>query len=378
VGVVTRLLRRLGYLIRQRRHARELAEEMAFHRAMTSGRAFGNGALAAEDARSVWIATSLESLGQDLRYAARCLRREPGFAALAVLTLGVTVGLNTSVFTAFNAIMFRPWPVADPATVFTIADAYTRSDFSIAEVRYVAEHSRTVSGIVGTRCITGLSEGCETDIDGQPGLIHMVTGNYFGVLGIRMERGRSFDASDDRTGSPSAVAVISHTAWKARFASDPDIVGRRIRLDDVAFTVVGVAPMAFTGTAVDRKDVWVPLSAIVLLRPNNPAVRKRWEDPRQSEIAVAARLAPGVSVAQAQSELALLDQQFRRELGLENNGLQLMRTYSRCCSSQCCSCCCSHAPMSPTCSLRVRQRAGAKSLCDCRWGPRADASSGSS
>jgi putative ABC transport system permease protein len=323
---VMRLLRRLGYLLRQHRHARELAEEMAFHRSMTTGRSFGNGPLAAEDARNVWIGTAFESFLQDLRYAARCLRREPAFAALAIVTLGVTIGLNTSVFTAFNAIMYRPWPVADPARVFTIADAYTRSDFSIGEARYFAGHARTVAGFVGTRCINGLSEGCEVDLDGAPALAHLVTGNYFDVLGVPMQRGRSFDSSDDRSGSPSAVAVISNGAWKLRFGGDPGIVGRRIRLDDVPFTVIGVAPATFTGTAVDRKDVWIPLSAISLVRPNDPDVRDRFEDPRRSEIALAARLASGISPGEAQAELAVLNQQFRRSLALEDHGLRLMPT----------------------------------------------------
>src|SRR4051794_4187512 len=122
-----RLIRRLAYWVRWRRHASELDEEMAFHRSMTGGRSFGNVALAREDARQVWIAPRLESIWQDLRYWARSLRREPGFAVASLGILGAAIGLNVSLFTVFTALMQRPWPVADAARVVSVVDADMRN-----------------------------------------------------------------------------------------------------------------------------------------------------------------------------------------------------------------------------------------------------------
>ena len=122
---MTRLLRRLQYLLRGSRMDAELAEEMEFHRAMLrkdggERAAMGNMTLAKETARGVWIWPWLESLCQDVAYAIRTLRRQPGFTATALLALGSAIGLNTSLFTVFNAVALRPWPVHDPSRVVLV------------------------------------------------------------------------------------------------------------------------------------------------------------------------------------------------------------------------------------------------------------------
>ena len=340
---MAKLFRRLRYLLRQGRMERELAREIEHHRELTrlrleregrpaqgavdrSARILGNVSLAREDARAVWLAPWLEGTWQDLQYAMRSARREPAFAALVMLTLGITIGLNASVFTAFNGILVRPWPVRDPGSVVTIADAATRSDFSLVEYRYLAEHARSFSGLIATRCIDGISEGCEIDLEGAPGRVQLVTGNYFDVLGVGIERGRGLHVSDDRPDAPEAVAVISYAAWQVRFGADPAIVGRRIRLDEIPFTVVGVAAATFTGTAVDRKDIWVPMSAVARLRPGNAGVRERFASLKHSAIALGGRLMPGVPRAQAQAEMELLNRRFRLQSSLEDHGVLLMDT----------------------------------------------------
>ena len=161
---MAKLFRRLRYLLRQGGMERELAREIEHHRELTrlrleregrpaqgavdrGARILGNVSLAREDARAVWLAPWLEGTWQDLQYAMRSARREPAFATLVMLTLGITIGLNASVFTAFNGILVRPWPVRDPGSVVTIADAATGSDFSLVESRYLAEHARSFSGL---------------------------------------------------------------------------------------------------------------------------------------------------------------------------------------------------------------------------------------
>lgn len=142
-----KLLRRIDYWLHHRKREAELAEELEFHRAMATEApaALDNATLARENARAIWIWPWLESVGQDLRYAIRNLRRQPGFALLALLTLGVAIGLNTSFFAVLDAAAVRLWNVKDPSRVMKI---FTRnrqgnSGFSIAEYRYFKDHAKS-------------------------------------------------------------------------------------------------------------------------------------------------------------------------------------------------------------------------------------------
>ena len=290
----------------------DLAEEMEFHRAMlednVGARAgMGNMTLAREEARGIWIWPWLESLWQDARYALRTMRRDRGFTITAMLALGSAIGLNTSLFTIFNAVALRPWRVHDPSQVVTV-HRFTREgggDFAIAEYRYIAQYSRAFSGLASMR------NGERVKMGDDLLQLTYVSGNYFRVLGVEMECGRGFLDQEDVTGAPEAVAVISHALWENRFGSDPQIVGRNIRLDDISFTVVGVAPADFTGTNTLRNDVWTPLSARKLVRPNDPSVQSWLTSPDSCCIPIAGRLASGVTRTQAQAELAILLDQFR-------------------------------------------------------------------
>ncbi|HEY1340380.1 MAG TPA: ADOP family duplicated permease [Bryobacteraceae bacterium] len=323
-----KLTRRIHYFLHRRQHEADLAEEMAHHLALKehdSGadarREMGNATLAREDARAVWIWPWLESVWQDLAYGFRTMRRQPGFTAIALAALGITVGLNTTFFTLFNAIALRPWPVNDPARVANVfhfeLEGPRRSThgFSVAAFRYYEEHARSFTGLI-------LQDQAEAKLDNQPLVAMYVSGKYFGVLGIPMERGRGFLAEEDRVGAPQAVAVISHRLWENHFAADPDIVGRLIRLDDIPVTVVGVASRDFNGSAVMRTDVWLPLAARLLLRPNDPEVRSYLTSPNHCCSWMAGRLANGYTREQAAAELETLERQFRpRQQGEERTSI---------------------------------------------------------
>ncbi len=314
---MTRLLRRLRYWLHRGRMDAELAEEMEFHRSLLAKdgsppAAMGNTTLAREAARGVWIWPWVESLWQDVAYGLRTLRRQPGFTATALLALGSAIGLNTGLFTIFNAFALRPWPVHDPSRVVTV-HRFVREgggDFGIAEYRYLAQHSQAFSGLVAMR------NGERVKMDDRPQQLTYVSGNYFRVLGVDMERGRGFLDDEDRTGAPQGVIVISHDLWLERFGGDPRIVGRSIRLDDIPFTVVGVTPADFTGTNPLRNDVWTPLPARKLLRPNDPSIQAWLTSPDFCCTPVAGRLAPGVTRTRAQAELAILLDQFRTANGI--------------------------------------------------------------
>ena len=319
------LLRRIQYLFRRNRMESDLAEEMEFHRQMlarefagdrkAAARAWGNSTLAREDARAVWLAPWIESLWRDFLYAVRGLWRERGFTATALCALAIAIGLNASLFTVFNAVALRPWAVKDPARVINVMRILKQGPmggsgegFGVAEWRYFSEHSKAFSGLFLTR------NG--EQVRAESGTMHLtwVTGNYFGVLGVEMSRGRGFLAEEDRTLAPAAVAVLSHAAWQTRFGGDPGIVGKTVRLDEIPFTVVGVAGESFAGTDPIRVDLWAPMAARRVLRPNDADVLPFLTNIHRCCSSMAGRLAPGYTREQGAAEIALLvDQAHAKE-----------------------------------------------------------------
>lgn len=328
------LVRRLRARIRYRRFDADLAEEIECHRAMkqreleqaglTSGEArfmshreMGNVTLARERSRRVWIASWLDGLWQDVRYAFRSLRAQPSFTVTACTALVLGIGLNTSLFTFFNAVVLRPWSVADPGSVVTAhyvhasASGRGTSGFGIAEYRYLRDHARTFSGLIAWRR-SSARLGHE-EIDRQTPF-SFVSGNYFDVLGVRMRYGRGFLPAEDRAGNPQGVAVISHRFWERHFAGDAAIIGRMFRVDDVPFTIVGVAPPAFDGTdPPNAQSFWVPLAAFQMLSADPAAVLSLLTNPSHCCSRIAGRLAPGVTREQARAELEVLSRRFRTQ-----------------------------------------------------------------
>jgi predicted permease len=336
-------LRRLSYWLRHRSIEADLLEEIAFHEAMkqreieTSGvaamsashmrsRAMGNVTRAREDARAVWIWPWLESVWQDLTYGARMLRKHPGFTLIATVALAAAIGLNTSLITVVNAVIFRPWDVADSRRMITLEslDCCKRAGgqphgFSLDEVAYFAEHARTIKGIYAFRHDgEGGTVGLGT---GEPKLKSAwVSAEYFRVLGVSMHRGRAFRA-DDHSGVPNAEVVISYGVWQRQFAGDVSIVGSAIRLDGQLFTVIGVAPQTFTGTFGMPVDLWIPLSAVPLIRPDDRWVKNVLRQPAACCTSAAARLADGVTYGEAQTELGALSRNFRAVSGAPFEGV---------------------------------------------------------
>ena len=164
------------------------------------------------------------------------MRRDPAFTATGLLALGSAIGVNTSLFTIFNAVALKSWTVREPDRVVTVSlfDRNGGRDFGIAEYRYLVTHTETLSGLIAMR------NGERVKLDDRSFQLTYVSGNYFRVLGIDFERGRGFLNEEDRAGDPQAVVVISHDVWQNIFGTDPLIVGRTIHLDELPFTVVGV------------------------------------------------------------------------------------------------------------------------------------------
>jgi predicted permease len=320
---MNKLLRRLGYLLRQRQIERDLSEEIDFHNKMSGDpREMGNLTQSREDARAVWIWPWLQSVWRDLAYGFRNLRREPGFTLIAVIALGVAIGLNTSLFTVFDAIALRPWPVKEPRRVVKIlttdphAPPNTFGGIGVAEYRYLAQQSRSFSGL--TLMLNG-SVHFGFEAFGNPSHAMFVAADHFRVLGVGMRQGRGFLPEEDNVGAPEAVLVLSHALWRDHFGSDRQIAGKQIQVNDLPFTVVGVTPEQFTGTSAAREDVYFPMAAMTLLSPNPSAAQALLTKPDQCCGTAAGRLAPGASQEQAAAELEVLSRQFHSQHGLQHD-----------------------------------------------------------
>jgi predicted permease len=313
-----KLLRRLKYWLRARQNHADLAEEMEFHRAMLGGgSAMGNLTLAREDARAVWIWPWLESVVQDVRYALRNLRAQPGFAMIAILGLGCAIGLNTSFFTVFEAIALRPWPVKDARRIVRIFSLNVhRMDapgFSIPEFRYFEDHARSFKGMIA---IVGYPMHFGFEPFGKSTQAMFVDADHFTVLGVNLALGRGFMPGENRVDAPERVVVLSFAMWRDHFGSDAEILGKTVHVEEIPFTVVGVGPREFLGISQGREDAWFPFAVFPQMHLNSWA--RSWvKDADRSAFLLAGRLAPGVTKRQAHSELETLSRQFHAQFALD-------------------------------------------------------------
>ena len=270
-------------------------------------RELGNARLVKEDTRAVWVWTALERLAQDLKDALRQMRHSPGFAAVAVLSLALGVGANTAVFSLINTLMLRTLPVREPGQLVEFLNQYPGDPFlnvfSWQSYEHFRDHNQVFSGITGLQPsrFEVRAEGLEAEtLHGDA-----VVGSFFPLLGLKPAIGRLLGPSDDRTGAAdSAVAVVSWSYWNSRFNLDRAIVGRRIVVEGIPATVVGVAPRNFSGLWVGRQppDVWVPLAVKAMMRRSTSA------EAEIGPLALIARLKPAVSIEQARAEMAVLFQ----------------------------------------------------------------------
>jgi predicted permease len=233
----------------------------------------------------------LEDLVCDARYALRTLRRNPLFAAVAVLTLALGIGANTAIFSLADAVLFRTLPVKDPRQLIALHQRGPIGNifpFSSAAAANLAESRDVLSGLAAFRPVpnTHVTVNSETDL----ALTQWVSGNYHAVLGIDAAVGRTLSEEDHEP-----VAVISYRYWQQRFAGDRNVVGQLLNIQGRPFTIVGVTPREFFGTQPGRHiDVTVPLATFTMRMPPNA----RW-------LFLVGRLAPGVSRDQARSALGV-------------------------------------------------------------------------
>ena len=252
---------------------------------------------------------------QDLRYAARMLRRQPGFTIAVVLTLALGIGANTAVFSLVNATLFQRLEVGDPASLAYVSRG-NGGVFSYPMYATLRDHTQHFVGLAGWGGISAsLNAGDSAEL--VNGLI--VTGNFFDVLKVGpAARGRLLSPADDVTPGAHPVAVISYDFWQTRFAGEADVVGREVRLNGHVFTVVGVAPAAFGGPVLGGvRSLYVPMMMQAIMRPprarysgdQNPDLLKHLTN---SWISAVGRLKPGAQIEPARAELESVASEFVR------------------------------------------------------------------
>ncbi len=265
----------------------------------------------------------METLLKDIRYAIRSLAKRPAFTAIAVITLALGIGANTAIFSLVNMVLLRPLPVTQPDQIVSVA-LRGQSDpilaFSYPNYKDFRDRNQVLTDLLVYRFVPmSLSrQDANERIWG-----YEVSGNYFDMLGVKAIKGRTFLPEEDRTRLSHPVAVISYGAWQRRFAADPDLVGKEIRLNNHPFKIIGIAPEGFKGTElVYTPELWVPISMIEWVEPG-----ATWLDNRNSgNLLAIGRLKPGISEKEAEGSLNLLAQQLAKEYPDTNEGQMVLLT----------------------------------------------------
>jgi predicted permease len=254
-----------------------------------------------------------DEMFQDLRFGALMLAKNPGFTMAAVLCLALGIGANTTIFSMVSAFLLRPTPGSEPERLVTIGRGERLSPISYPDYLALRDGSRTLSGLAVLYEPMPMSLG-----DGDRSELvfgEVVSGNYFEVLGIQPFRGRMFLREEDRIPGAHPVAVISHNLWQNRLGSDPDLVGKTVRLNGRPFTLIGIVAPGFTGPFITTTiDLWVPS---MMLEQAVPGHRIGLNDRSHQSWEPIGRLNPGVPLEQAQAELETINRQIEQASPLQ-------------------------------------------------------------
>jgi predicted permease len=324
--MLKKVTRRLRALFKRSELDRELDEELRFHlereaeeyvrRGMRPSEArraallrFGGLQQIREECREARGVRVFEDLWKDIRYGARTLRRQPGFASVAVLTLALGLGANTAIFSVVNAVVLRPLPYAEPEQLVRLYEkrpklGRTRNVVSAPDFMDWRAQGRTFDSMAA---YNGWSASLTGDGDPRQITGALASADLFRVLRAEPALGRAFSAEEDRPGAPRVV-VIADGLWRRRFGADPSAVGKTVTLNGEGYTVVGVMPAGFQFPDAET-EVWSPLA----LDPQDQSSRG------SHYLSVVARLKPGVTLSQAQAEMdaiaGRLEQQYQVNTG---------------------------------------------------------------
>ncbi len=324
------LWRRVLFFCRRNRLAEDLDEEMRFHIALratklseqdcdsveavyAARRQFGNKTLLKEVSREMWGWTPIERFLQDVRFAARSLRRNALFSVMAIATFAMGIGANTAIFSVVNAVLLRPLPYPQPDTIVHIRLAWKNGDpndtLTVPEFEFYRDHSSAFQAVAGYRggATVSIKRG---DVPEWITSLRATDG-FFGVLGIHPAMGRDIQRDDTRPGSPQ-VAILSNSLWRNAFGADPTVIGRQIEIDNIPYTVVGVMPQNFIFVE-QPADVFVALQLGRSIADTGMNTR------------VIARLKPTVTIARAQANMNVVFEALRQQGSVQSGqrGIQL-------------------------------------------------------
>ncbi|HKC87688.1 MAG TPA: ABC transporter permease [Blastocatellia bacterium] len=256
----------------------------------------------------------MQTLLQDLRYGARMLMKNPGLTSIAALTLALGIGANTAMFSLIDAVLLKSLPVRQPDELVSLSGEY-----SFHGLRVMREYDQVSTGLAA---FTDVRLGVSIAGQGEPTVLgHLVSGNYFSVLGVHPIIGRLLVDDDDRAPGAHPVAVISHGYWNRRFGADPDIVGKTISLAGMPFTIIGVTPPEFFGAEVGRSpDVFAPVMMAPQFIDAPPGSSSILEADNYRIFTLFGRLKPGVTGTQAAAGLEAPFRQVRDELAKAFSG----------------------------------------------------------
>jgi predicted permease len=339
---MTSLFRKFTWWVQRRRKEAELREELQFHLAeeaderqadglledqarWAARRDLGNVTLLREDTRLLWTWTPLEQLAQDLRYALRVMFKDRAFTALAALSLALGIGANTAIYSFMDAILLRSLPVSDPESLVVMkwraGPVPNRSEFVLHSIdgstyrdptgisaaifpfpafeRLQEASSPVLSSLFAYKRAGSVNVMIKGEAELAKG--EYVSGDFFRGLAVSPAAGRLILADDDRTGA-APVAVLSMGYSQRRFGGAANATGQPILINNVPFTVVGVAPSEFFGVdPADAPHVYLPMHASLLF---GPVVGREFVDPNYYWVEMMGRLRPGVGLAQAEAVLA--------------------------------------------------------------------------
>ena len=324
--MIRRWQRRLRYWLHSGERARLLREEMEIHLEMktqelrdngmtesdafsAARRQFGNVTLKEEESRETWIARWLSDFLQDTVFAVRVLRKQPGFAAVAVLSAALGIGACSLIFAIANFALFRPLPVSEPSRLVSVTGRNLARGKIGQPISYPDfEDLRQAHSFQGmTALFQFMPAIISSNGESKRYWGSMVTANYFDVVRPAFVLGRGFDAArDDRKGEPPVV-VLSHQLWLSHFDSDPSMIGRIIELNNRSVTVIGITSPGFRGTeGMFYSDFWLPFSMFDSLAEVGGISGDRFSDRGGQWLLAAGRLRDGVSESAAAAEIEVI------------------------------------------------------------------------
>ena len=265
----------------------------------------------------------LSGLWKDVRHGARLFAKQPGFTAVAIISIAFGTGANVAIFSLADMLLLRPLPVPRPGELITVGTRIKRGIVTMNVASYpdyldIKQQSTSFSGIVAS-VSAGVAFGTEAGAPPHVKVVSVVSGDFFMLLGVQPVIGRGFLPTEDRVAGRDAVAVLSHATWQQEFAGDPGVMGRPVYIAGTAFTVVGVAPEEFTGLhPIVQEVAFVPISmwpTVVSLPHVDPLLARDFRN-----LTVRGRLKPDVTLSAAQAELAAIGSALEQQYPETNTG----------------------------------------------------------